>query len=81
MYQGADEIETAPEVMLHMIRMVFPNYISSVMFFDDGSSCSIITHFLAGFLFAKGEEGHLEHGGGWLIFREARDLSVQVGDH
>ena len=54
-YQGAEEIEVEPEVVLHMIYMRFPNQICTVMFFDDGSSCSLITHKLAWFL----------NGGGW----------------
>ena len=53
-YQGAEEIDEEPEVMLHMIYMNFPNYIRTVLFFDDGSSCSLITHKLAGFLGLKG---------------------------
>ena len=39
-YQGAEEIDEEPEVLLHMIYMYFPNYIRTVLFFDDGSSCS-----------------------------------------
>ena len=42
-YQGAEEVTEEPEVMLHMIYLQFPNHIRSVWFFDDGSSCSIIT--------------------------------------
>ena len=45
-----------PEVMVHMIYVQFPNHIRSVMFFDDKSSCSIITHKLAGFLGIKGRK-------------------------
>ena len=55
-YQGAEEIDEEPEVLLHMIYMYFPNYIRTVLFFDDGSSCSLITHKLAGFLGLKGRD-------------------------
>ena len=40
--------------MLHMIYFTFTNHIRTVLFFDDGSSCSLITHKLAGFLGLKG---------------------------
>ena len=40
--------------MLHMIYLYLPNCIRTVLFFDDGSSCSLITHKLAGFLGLKG---------------------------
>ena len=53
-YQGAEELDEEPEVMLHMIYFTFTNYIRTVLFFDDGSSCSLITHKLAGFLGLKG---------------------------
>ena len=43
-------------MLLHMIYVQFPNHIRSVMFFDNGSSCSIITHKLAGFLGIKGRK-------------------------
>ena len=64
-YQGSDKIEVEREVI------VFPNYVSTVMFFDDGSSCSIITHLLAGFLGAEKEGGHPLHVGGLQRVREA----------
>ena len=53
-YQGFEEIDKELEVMLHMIYMTFPNFIHTVLFFDDGYSCSLLTHKLAGFLGLKG---------------------------
>ena len=53
-YQGFEEIDKELEVMLHMIYMTFPNFIRTVLFFDDGYSCSLLTHKLAGFLGLKG---------------------------
>ena len=43
-------------VLLHMVKYVFPNHIPTVLFFDDGSTTSIITHKLAGFLGLKGKD-------------------------
>ena len=39
-----------------MIYMNFPNKIRTALFFDDGASCSLITHKLAGFLGLKGRK-------------------------
>jgi hypothetical protein len=55
-YQGAEEVTKEPDVMLHMIYVQFPNHICSAMFFDNRSSCSIITLELAGFLGIKGRK-------------------------
>ena len=54
--------------MLHMIYLNFPNYIRTVLFFDDGSSRSLITHKLAGFLGLKGRHvtKYMEVAGGNL---------------
>ena len=48
--------EVTKEVMLHMIYVQLPNHIRTVMFFDDGSSCSIIAHKLAVFMGIKGKK-------------------------
>ena len=42
--------------LVHMVKYVFPNFVPTVMFFDDGSTTSIITHKLAGFLGLKGKD-------------------------
>lgn len=50
---GQDCVED-PLVLLHMIPMVFPNMLGTTLFFDDGSTCCLITHKFAGFLGLKG---------------------------
>ena len=40
--------------LLHMIRVVFKNGVVSTVFLDDGSTATLITHQLAGFLGLKG---------------------------
>jgi hypothetical protein len=53
-YQVSEEIDEEPEVMLNMIYMTLPNFIRTMLFFDDLSSCILITHNLAGFLGLRG---------------------------
>ena len=51
-----DAEEVSSPVLLHMVEISFPNHINTVLFMDDGSTCSIITHKLAGWLGLKGKE-------------------------
>jgi hypothetical protein len=60
-YQGSNEINEEPEIMLHIYR-TFPNYIRTVLFFDDCSSCSLIAHKVAGFLGLEGRVPPLSQG-------------------
>ena len=41
-------------VLRNMVKVTFPNKIATTLFLDDGSTCSVITHKLAGFLGLKG---------------------------
>ena len=43
-------------VMLHMVQYNFHGHISTIIFFDDGATCSIITHNLAKDLGLKGRK-------------------------
>ena len=41
-------------VLLNMQKLVWPNGVSTLLFYDEGSTCTVITHKLAGFLGLKG---------------------------
>ena len=51
-----DAEEVSSPILLHMMEISFQNHINTVLFLDDGSTCSIITHKLAGWLGLKGRE-------------------------
>ena len=42
--------------LLHVVKLVWPNKVATTLLLDDGATCSIITHKLAGFLGIKGVE-------------------------
>ena len=52
----ADVWENDEWVMLHMVQYNFHGRISTIIFFDDGATCSIIKHNLAKALGRKGRK-------------------------
>ena len=52
----ADVGEYDEWVMLHMVQYNFHGCISTIIFFDDGATCSIITHNLTKALGLKGRK-------------------------
>ena len=58
------EEEDEPVMLLLMVKIVFPNLKPTIMFMDDGSMGSIITHKLAVFLGLKRKTSHTVDRGG-----------------
>ena len=70
-------------VMLHMVQYTFPREISTIIFFDDGATCSIITHKLAGILGLKGRKvtQNIETAGRNFEPLETMEYNVTIKDN
>ena len=70
-------------VMLHMVQYTFPREISTIIFFDDGATCSIITHKLARILGLKGRKvtQNIETAGRNFEPLETMEYNVTIKDN
>ena len=81
---SSQEVEENDEmIMLHMIQYTFPKEVSTIIFFDDGATCSIITHKLAGILGLKGKKvtQYIETAGRNFEPLETMEYNVTIKDN